>query len=631
MATTDPSTSETFPDGFFLEIEDVNLANLNVNVLEQLAASLNINTEDLLTDDAGQDVSDAVYESELVRELTDTLELAQTFASCDDSHMRGFSKTFGLNYNDYIEDPETDSTESLREALIELVNDAIIEAKTSQLVAVNSARRSKGEKILKELDDQPELKNTDEVVAKRDEVKQAREEELVRREEERLNALPSIDDNPKKVFYPDGSRVPHARPTPNDMPGICTCKYHNDKISGPSKGSSTRYYIMSHPGPGKRSLEHCKIRIVYDSVKPVEPEGDQEAPGEFSHDNFLYDTKFDYPFGKSKRRHGTRRGTPKPIGKKAARLRLGFPDAAFLPYDCPYNQYQIKRLNRAQAKKGAGKAATKTPATPRRGAGSKASARKSTSRNTGSPNGEDDEDEDDIIDELGGPAELPLVQKDVLNYGVTDSKILQSSPLHSIFTTECKAFIKKYGFHLKGSQDRPGHQENWFKMLVEIVENSQVLAPAVKHQLLNGVYQEIVEPAPNAQELYDQYMALPENADTEFDDDVDPLDMFTVTTRIASHLLQMWDQERRFLWPALESVVEGSVKTAISQIRAEELFAQSVAMYSGYFNPDPEAFDENDIPDHPHAYDPPVNEESGKKRKAATTSKAPAKKQQKKA
>lgn len=425
--------------------------------------------------------------------------------------------------------------------------------------------------------------------------------------------------------------VPNSPPTDEDMPGCCQCSYHKDQVKGPNKGSSTRYYIMSHP-PKNRSLQACKIRIIYDSEDPIEPEGifslyhhpsiltvskgDQEAMGEFSHENFHYDTKYDYPFGISPNRHGTRRGTMREISKKAARIRLGHPDAAFLPFDCPFNQREIKQANRARARKEAASAAgdgatagtkkaTTTKSTTRR-------ARSTTARNSSTP---DDDDEENGDDTLSGPAEYPADIDDLLNYGVTDSKILQQSPLHSVFTSECKAWIRKYNFHLKAEQNRPDFQKRWFEMLVNIVEHSEVLSPACKHQLLFGVRQRVRKVAPDAAERIERWKkGLP--AGVTFDPSWDLPEMVKVTTMEVSYEKQMWNQDRRFLWDALESVVEGCRKTCISQIRSEELYAESMGMYSEYFNLDPKAFDITNIPTHPHTYDPPVNEAKATKRKA---------------
>lgn len=336
--------------------------------------------------------------------------------------------------------------------------------------------------------------------------------------------------------------------------------------------------------------------------------------GEFSHDNFHYDTKYDYPFGISPNRHGTRRGTMKEIGKKAARLRLGHPDASFLPYDCPFNQRQIKRANRTRARREAQKTGGKVS----KSTTSKNNTSKTVQRGSTETRDEDEEEEDDFVEtDVTGPAVYPTDLDDLINYGVTDSKILQTSPLHSIFTAECKAWIKRYGFHSKTEQNRPDFHKRWFEMLVKIVEDSEVLSPACKHQLLFGVRQRVESIAKDAEEQIERWKkSLP--AGVTLDKSWQPTHMVKVVTLEVSYEKQLWNQDRRFLWDALESVVEGCRKTAIAQIQSEELFRRSMSMYSPYFNLDPAAFDITDVPTHPHTYDPPVNDAKPKKRKATS-------------
>lgn len=110
-------------------MEEINLWGINNNILQVLADAVNVDREI----DLPNGTTRTKFKSELVNELTDKLEDANALASCDDSHMKGFTHSFGFNYDDFIDDPDTDSTELLRETLIMHINAAIVEAKESQL------------------------------------------------------------------------------------------------------------------------------------------------------------------------------------------------------------------------------------------------------------------------------------------------------------------------------------------------------------------------------------------------------------------------------------------------------------------------------------------------------------------
>lgn len=162
--------------------------------------------------------------------------------------------------------------------------------------------------------------------------------------------------------------VPHDPPTLTYTPGIMQSLNFPGVQLAPV-GYETHWYVIGNDSVLK---ENCLIRLIHDYSRPELKQGglflirllrftnlcatDEEAPGQFCHQQFLYDREADYPRGESKNLHGGRvslvtKSTGrakvhtnfKPLGA-VARVRIGLPDKAFFPFDSTTVQMRAREM-----------------------------------------------------------------------------------------------------------------------------------------------------------------------------------------------------------------------------------------------------------------------------------------------
>lgn len=380
---------------------------------------------------------------------------------------------------------------------------------------------------------------------------------------------------------------------------------------------------------------------------------EEEGPGQFDHYNFDYDRLADYIRGRSPLQWGTRTGKiPPHPNKKDARVRMGFLDKGFLPYDNSINQatiYHDKDLPEAKAKYTEAKKLQSAKKKESK-KGKKKRATDGDGSDDGGSGGEEEESGDlELYEYLG------IFKPDDENmFGVTDLDQLSASNVYSAFSDDIKYVLRQYGYHKVNVTAVVMASSEWNKCLHEIVNSSGRIHPWIKEDLQDGCYEMVdssdidVEATkaanggvmPDLDDLSDDDDGAPaskkrkrgrpatraqSNAKSSVPAKGDGKAAPTIVYKKEKKLLPMdeqdFDQRRRWLWPALESIVLGFTKTMKTSIKEEENFNAAVYETYKYYTPEsiltargltaPETV-------HPHEIDPPV---SVKQKKPAGTTK----------
>lgn len=279
------------------------------------------------------------------------------------------------------------------------------------------------------------------------------------------------------------------------------------------------------------------------SDPPEQQTGDEETRDHLSHNNFDYDCFSDYPRGRSENLWGVRRGNHPPLLPiEQARSRLGFltiqPDWIVTPPKTP------KKKATTPAKK-------VTPA-----------KRKATNDDPDAEEDEDDTNNDNEDDHASA----------------SSTKRGAAEATYTALSVEVKGAAIRHGFDLK-KNIRSRNTQGFFEFMIDVIETSKRLHPPIRRVLLRGAYDEAMVPK------------------TVIEDGKPTITQeHTKTLRTLSK--QKWDQERRWLWHAWETVVTGFVKNLRSTVARESEQVEALLVQQPYYRGD------DDTLPHPALRDP---------------------------
>lgn len=343
--------------------------------------------------------------------------------------------------------------------------------------------------------------------------------------------------------------------------------------------------------------------------------GDEEGPGQFDHSQFAYDREEDFARGISPRRHGGRgadtKNATKPENAAVARCKLGLVDTSFFPEDSCFAQREIRTFINKKENAAAGK-----------GKGKKLKTKNQEEEGEAGENTEVDRFGDRVLKVVPIPEGYP---KD--KHSCTDKDRLDQATIYKIFLRNAEEhFVRARAYpHM-----RPGEQklndEEWDMLCVDMLETDTALPYQVRQDLLFGCYREETVQDIEANrdddilnmELFcadvDKYVhALAAGDNTVPIPDAPDRATNTKVIRVKLDVIdQLWNQRRRFLWPAFRHVVRISFESSTQTREALDRYLKSRKEYSDYWGDEDYVKQLPMVPDHPHFIDIKIN----KKRKA---------------
>ncbi|RPA73048.1 hypothetical protein BJ508DRAFT_334441, partial [Ascobolus immersus RN42] len=364
------------------------------------------------------------------------------------------------------------------------------------------------------------------------------------------------------------------------LPGQIESKFHGTKLfplNPTEKSPKSFFYIVDNDNS---DLKKCMVRVVH-FFQEVEPKGDQERKGILNNAQFFYDREWDYPYGISTNRFGSRIGKPKKgPNRSAARIRIGLVDKTFLPYDSKLNQSELRKRRKAQLNKIA----------------------KAISENKPVP----DFDKLEVVEatdgeESDGELEPLLRFKDKELNKTAFSKTSRGrtfdpTTVYNALGELARRIMRERGF------DKTTPKEDvsaWFDCLLDILEASDGILPYwVKEDLEEGAY--VTTRVKNRQASRDatiEARRLDPSAAEVVVYDTDKGDRLPYTK-------QLWGQRRRFVWDSgYEVVMEGFREGLVEQNNGLEAWSEAMDQYHDYFCTAERAQQMTTKPRHPHLID----------------------------
>lgn len=356
-------------------------------------------------------------------------------------------------------------------------------------------------------------------------------------------------------------------------------------------------------------IKRCMVRLVHD-FQASEPKGilstkmycgsqadnfigDQEKKNILANGQFHFDREWDYPYGESTNRYGSRSGrVKKRPNRSAARIRLGLVDKSFLPYDSILNQADLVKKHKAQQNK-ISKAKDDNKKIPSYGDFEVVEISSATQGQD-----DDDDDEDDAVSDSEVLYRYKDKQANKTAFSRTSrARAFDPTTVYNALGEIARRVMKSKKYKLDENAPKDDLSK-WFDCLLDILELSDgLLGFYVKQDLEFGAY-EITK-------VKDRQASKEATAAAR---QLDPKAAEVVVYqedkgKRLPYTDQLWNQRRRFMWDAYEVVMEGYRDGLIEQLSGLSSWADAMSEYHDYFVDEERSRFLKTKPKHPHLID----------------------------
>lgn len=213
---------------------------------------------------------------------------------------------------------------------------------------------------------------------------------------------------------------------------------------------------------------------------------------------------------------------------------------------------------------------------------------------------------------------LPIVEPPATYRGehsATGKERQSANKLYNMFRDQVTRVLIKND--IKAGSVATMSEDDWINLCVDILLEDEALPDLVKEDLLFGVFEEVEEV--DREETGARNLALAAVYIREVDEYIDEIyrgrpvgprpdkpkdeEVRKVVKRRLAAADQLWNQQRRFLWPALRFLVKGCIDASIQAAKDTQLYLKARKEYSDYWAPKEYVETLPVRPSHPHFID----------------------------